>query len=432
MTSRHFHPVELIATKRDGEALTTEAITWIIERYTAGGLPDEQMSALLMSIYYQGLNAQELHAWTQAMINSGTRMDFSTLGHPTADKHSTGGVGDKITLVLTPLVASYGVAVPQLSGRGLGHTGGTLDKLESIPGYRVNLTPEEMTRQLKDIRAVICAPTAALAPADQKIYALRDATATVESIPLIASSIMSKKIAEGTDSLVLDVKVGSGAFMKDLGSARTLAHTLVRLGTAAQVNTTALVTDMSTPLGRTVGNALEVEESLEVLSGGGPQDVRDLTVALATEMLRAAGITGVDPAEHLDSGAAMDTFAAMVSAQGGDLRATLPTAHHEHQVVADRSGSVTSVDALTVGLIARRLGAGRAQRCDAVQAGAGVRLHVRRGDSVTAGQPVATFYTDDTKLMVSALELTEQMIEIGPDATDTTVPDGVILDRISN
>ena len=323
------------------------------------------------------------------MIASGERLDFSGLSRPTADKHSTGGVGDKITLPLAPLVAACGVAVPQLSGRGLGHTGGTLDKLESIPGWRASLSNEAMMEQLESVGAVICAAGSGLAPADKKLYALRDVTGTVEAIPLIASSIMSKKIAEGTGSLVLDVKVGTGAFMKDLTRARELASTMVELGQGAGVHTVALLTDMSSPLGLTAGNALEVRESVEVLAGGGPPDVVELTVALAREMLAGAGRDDVDPGEVLASGGAMDTWRQMISAQGGDPEAELPTARETHVVEAPSSGVLTRLDAMAVGVAAWRLGAGRARQGDAVQAGAGVEWHARPGDSVTQGQPPA-------------------------------------------
>src|SRR6187401_1762527 len=296
--------VEVIITKRDRGELSDEQIDWVVDAYTRGVVAEEQMSSLTMAILLNGMNRREIARWTAAMIASGERMDFSGLSRPTADKHSTGGVGDKITLPLAPLVAVFGVAVPQLSGRGLGHTGGTLDKLESVAGWKASLSNEDMMRQLEDVGAVICAAGSGLAPADKKLYALRDVTGTVEAIPLIASSIMSKKIAEGTGALVLDVKVGSGAFMKDLDSARELARTMVALGTDAGVRTVALLTDMSTPLGLTAGNALEVRESVEVLAGGGPSDVVELTIALAREMLAAAGVTGVDPAEVLASGGA--------------------------------------------------------------------------------------------------------------------------------
>jgi thymidine phosphorylase len=386
--------IDVIQAKRDGHRLSDEQVDWVVAAYTRGDVADEQMAALAMAILLNGMDAGEIARWTQAMIDSGEVLAFGDVGRPLVDKHSTGGVGDKITLPLAPLVAACGAAVPQLSGRGLGHTGGTLDKLESIPGWRASLSQEEITAQLVDVGAVICATTPTLAPADRKLYALRDVTGTVESIPLIASSIMSKKIAEGTGGLVLDVKAGSGAFMKTPERARELAETMVAIGGAHGLPTTALLTDMSVPLGRAVGNALEVAESVEVLRGGGPADVVELTVALAREMLALAGITGVDPAQVLASGAAYAVWERMIAAQGGDPDAPLPSASHVEQVVADRSGVLTRLDALAVGVAAWRLGAGRARKEDAVQAAAGVRLLVDAGDAVEAGQPLLELHTD--------------------------------------
>ncbi|MFE7505945.1 thymidine phosphorylase [Promicromonospora sp. NPDC057488] len=391
-----FDAVDLIRVKRDSESLTDEQVDWLVDAYTRGVVADEQMSALTMAILLNGMTRQEISRWTAAMIRTGERMSFSALSRPTADKHSTGGVGDKITLPLAPLVAVFDVAVPQLSGRGLGHTGGTLDKLEAIPGWRAALSNAEMMAQLEDVGAVICAAGSGLAPADRKLYALRDVTATVEAIPLIASSIMSKKIAEGTGALVLDVKVGSGAFMKTLDDARELARTMVDLGTDAGVRTVALVTDMSVPLGRTAGNALEVRESLEVLAGGGPADVVDLTVALAVEMLAAADRprSEDDVRAALADGRAMDRWRAMIAAQGGDVDAPLPVAKETETVVATESGVLTSLDAYAVGVAVRRLGAGRARKEDAVQAAAGIEIHVKPGEQVSAGQPLMTLHTD--------------------------------------
>jgi thymidine phosphorylase len=356
-------------------------------------------------------------------------MDFSSLSRPTADKHSTGGVGDKITLPLAPLVAACGVAVPQLSGRGLGHTGGTLDKLEAVPGWRADLSNADMLRQLEEIGAVICAAGAGLAPADKKLYALRDVTGTVEAIPLIASSIMSKKIAEGTGALVLDVKVGSGAFMKDVDSARELAETMVALGTDAGVTTVALLTDMSTPLGRTAGNALEVAESVEVLAGGGPGDVVELTLALAREMLQAAGVDDVDPADRLRDGSAMDAWRRMIAAQGGDPDGALPTARETHVVTAPRSGVLTGLDAMAVGLAAWRLGAGRARKEDPVQAGAGVEMHAKPGDTVTEGQQLLTLHTDDPDRFERALAALEGGVQVAGDGGAEPVP--LVIDRVA-
>src|SRR5450830_1036521 len=362
-----FDAVDVIIAKRDGKRLSTDQIDWVVDAYTRGVVAEEQMAALAMAILLNGMDRAETARWTAAMIASGERLDFSGLSRPTADKHSTGGVGDKITLPLAPLVAVFGVAVPQLSGRGLGHTGGTLDKLESIPGWRAALTNDEMMAQLEDVGAVICQAGSGLAPADRKLYALRDVTGTVEAIPLIASSIMSKKIAEGTGSLVLDVKVGSGAFMKDATRARELARMMVELGTDAGVLTVALLTDMSTPLGLTAGNALEVRESVEVLAGGGPSDVVELTVALAREMLALAGRPDADVPAALADGRAMDIWRAMISAQGGDPDAALPVARATHVVTAPRSGVLVQQDALPFGIAAWRLGAGRARKKDPVQ-----------------------------------------------------------------
>jgi thymidine phosphorylase len=414
--------VEVIIAKRDGAELSDSQVDWVIDAYTRGEVADEQMSALAMAILLNGMTRHEISRWTGAMIASGERMDFAALSRPTADKHSTGGVGDKITLPLAPLVAACGVAVPQLSGRGLGHTGGTLDKLESIPGWRAGLSNDEMLAQLESVGAVICAAGDGLAPADKKLYALRDVTGTVEAIPLIASSIMSKKIAEGTGALVLDVKVGTGAFMKDLEKARELAETMVALGTDAGVHTVALLTDMSTPLGLTAGNAVEVAESVEVLAGGGPADVVELTLALAREMLAGAGRDDVDPAEVLASGKAMDAWKAMVRAQDGDPDAPLPTARHSHEVAAPASGTLTRLDAMAVGMAAWRLGAGRARKEDPVQAGAGVVWHARPGDTVTEGQPLLTLHTDDEARFERALASLEGGFDIGDAAAYSPTP----------
>lgn len=424
-----FDAVDLIISKREKQELSKEAIDWLIENYTKGVVADEQMSAMAMAILLNGMNGREIKDLTMAMIASGERLNFESLGVPTTDKHSTGGVGDKITLPLAPLVAVFGVAVPQLSGRGLGHTGGTLDKLESIPGWRANLTNEEMTKQLAEVGAVICAAGSGLAPADKKLYALRDVTGTVEAIPLIASSIMSKKIAEGTGSLVLDVKVGSGAFMKDFARAKQLAEVLVQLGKDAGVNTSALLTDMSTPLGLKVGNALEVEESVDVLAGGGPADVVELTVALATEMLNLAGVNDVDVAAALKDGRAMDKWRAMISAQGGDPDAKLPVAKETQTVVAESDGVISELDALAVGLASWRLGAGRARKEDPVQFGAGVTLHAQLGDTVKKGAPLYTLHTDEPARFERAAETIAKGYKIEAQAQVTRK---LILDRISD
>ncbi len=421
--------VEVITAKRDGGRLSDSQVDWVVDAYTRGAVADEQMSALAMAILLNGMERGEIARWTAAMIASGERMDFSSLTRPTADKHSTGGVGDKITLPLAPLVAACGVAVPQLSGRGLGHTGGTLDKLEAIPGWRAGLSNEAMLRQLEDVGAVICAAGDGLAPADKKLYALRDVTGTVEAIPLIASSIMSKKIAEGTGSLVLDVKVGTGAFMKTPARARELAETMVALGTDAGVTTVALLTEMSTPLGLTAGNAIEVEESVEVLAGGGPADVVELTVALAREMLAAAGRTDVDPADRLADGSAMDAWRAMIGAQGGDPDAALPVARESHVVTAPSDGVLTRLDAMAVGTAAWRLGAGRARKEDPVQAGAGVRWHARPGDTVRAGQPLMTLLTDEPARFERALAALEGGYDVAPAGT-AYEPGPLVIDRV--
>jgi thymidine phosphorylase len=394
--------VDVIRTKRDGGRLTDEAIDWVVDAYTRGVVADEQMSALAMAIFLNGMDAAETARWTRAMVNSGEVLSLSS-SRPTVDKHSTGGVGDKITLPLAPLVAACGAAVPQLSGRGLGHTGGTLDKLESIPGWRAQLSTSEIRTQLETVGAVICAPTSGLAPADRKLYALRDVTATVESIPLIASSIMSKKIAEGAQSLVLDVKTGSGAFMRRLDDARALAEALVSIGTDHGLNISALITDMSVPLGYAIGNALEVAESVEVLHGRGPADIIELTVALAREMLSLAGISNVDPAEVLASGRAYDTWHAMITAQGGDPDAPRPRPPPGHTGPAPTTGTLTTLDARAIGVAAWRLGAGRARKEDPVQPAAGILLHAKPGDEIQAGAPLLELHTDTPETVAGAL-----------------------------
>jgi thymidine phosphorylase len=423
-----FSAVELIIKKRERFELSTEEIRWLIANYTSGVVADEQMSAMAMAILLNGMNRREVKDLTLAMIDSGERLEFEGLAMPTADKHSTGGVGDKITLPLAPLVASYGVAVPQLSGRGLGHTGGTLDKLEAIPGWQASLSNTELYSQLAEVGAVICAAGSGLAPADRKLYSLRDVTGTVEAIPLIASSIMSKKIAEGTKALVLDVKVGSGAFMKTLDRATELAQTLVALGQDAGVNTSALLTDMSTPLGLKIGNALEVEESVEVLAGGGPADVIELTVELAREMLSQAGVSGVDPIENLRNGKAMDKWRQMISAQGGNPDAELPKAKHSHQILATESGFVSRLDALEVGVASWRLGAGRERKEDAVQSGAGIELNVQIGSRIEAGQPLMTLFTDTEEKFARAIEIAGGAVEI---SNSSVAQRKLILGRIS-
>ncbi|MCM3923808.1 thymidine phosphorylase [Frankia sp. AiPs1] len=428
-----FDVVDLIRAKRDGRSLPLAAVDWLIDAYTHGRVADEQMSAYLMAVVWRGMSPPELDRWTAAMIASGERLDLAGVGRPTVDKHSTGGVGDKVSLVLVPLVAACGVAVPQLSGRGLGHTGGTLDKMESIPGWRADLPVERMRRQLAEIGAVICAAGAGLAPADRKLYALRDVTGTVESIPLIASSIMSKKIAEGTSALVLDVKVGSGAFMTSLDDARELARTMVGLGAAAGVRTEAVLTRMDHPLGRTAGNALEVAEAVDTLRGGGPADLVEITVALARVMIELAGAglevatggtppahdpavapTVRDPAEVLAAGDAYPVWRAMVAAQGGDPDAVLPRATHVETVPAPASGYLASLDARAVGIAAWRLGAGRARKEDSVSATAGVRWRAGIGDRVTAGEPLLELHTDDPGTLGRALAVLAGAVEVTP------------------
>ena len=419
--------VDIITTKRDGGTLSDEAIEWMLNAYVAGTVADEQVSSLLMAIFFQGLTARELTRWTDVMIASGERLDLSRLSRPTVDKHSTGGVGDKISLILAPLVAACGAAVPQLSGRGLGHTGGTLDKLESIPGWRAHLSNDEAIEQLESVGAVICAAGAGLAPVDRKLYALRDVTGTVESIPLISSSIMSKKIAEGTQALVLDVKVGRGAFIKTLERARELATTMVGLGHTHGVATIAQLTAMNQPLGRAVGNALEVVESVDVLRGAGPEDVRELTLSLARTMLELVGID-TDPATKLDDGSAYEVYCRMIEAQGGDPEATLAMGTHHHVVTAPHDGIVQSVDALGVGVAAWRLGAGRARKEDPVSAGAGVMCLVREGDFVVAHQPLFELYADDVEHLSRGMATIENAVTLGDQAAPV---EGILIERIS-
>ncbi|MFF4893071.1 thymidine phosphorylase [Micromonospora chersina] len=422
-----FTAVDVIRAKRDGGVLSDGQIDWVVDAYTKGIVADEQMSALAMAILLRGMTGPEIARWTAAMIASGERLDLSPVARPTVDKHSTGGVGDKITLPLTPLVAACGAAVPQLSGRGLGHTGGTLDKLESIPGWRAALTNDEFIAQLRDVGAVICAAGDGLAPADRKLYALRDVTGTVEAIPLIASSIMSKKIAEGTGALVLDVKVGSGAFMKNVDDARELARTMVELGGAHGVRTVALLTDMSTPLGLAIGNAVEVTESVEVLAGGGPADVVELTLALAREMLAAAGLPDADPEAALRDGRAMDAWRAMIRAQGGDPDAPMPTAREVEVVTATDDGYVAGIDAYAMGVAAWRLGAGRARKEDPVSIPAGVVLHKRPGDRVRVGEPLFELRAEHAERIPAALAEAERAVRIAPDAPAATP---LVIERI--
>jgi thymidine phosphorylase len=426
LTDFAFDAPTVIRTKRDGARLSDAAIDWVIDAYSDGRVVDEQMAALLMAIFWRGMDRGEIARWTAAMLASGDRLDFSDLGVPTVDKHSTGGVGDKTTLVLVPIVAACGGAVPKVSGRGLGHTGGTLDKLESIPGFTAEISIGQVRQQLCDIGAAIFA-AGQLAAADKKLYALRDITATVESLPLIASSVMSKKLAEGIGALVLDVKVGDGALMESEAQCRELARTMVELGTAHGVPTHALLTDMNCPLGATVGNALEIAEALEVLAGGGPPDVVELTLRLAAEMLELAGIDGRDPAQTLRDGTAMDRFRRLVAAQGGDLSVPLPIGSHSETVIAPRSGTMGNIDAMAVGLAAWRLGAGRSRPGGQVQAGAGVRIHRRPGAPVAAGEPLFSLYTDTPERLGAALAELDGGWSVG-DTAPMSRP--LIIDRI--
>jgi thymidine phosphorylase len=419
--------IDIIRTKRDGATLSDEQIRWFIDAYTHDKVAAEQASALLMAIVWRGMTTAELNVWTDAMLSSGERLDLSSVALPTADKHSTGGVGDKVSLILAPLIAVCGVANPMLSGRGLGHTGGTLDKLESIPGWRADLEREEMLRIVREVGCVICAAGGALAPADKKLYALRDVTGTVESIPLIASSIMSKKIAEGTDALVLDVKVGSGAFLPDIASARTLAETMVRLGEAHGVKTSALLTDMDTPLGRAAGNALEVAESVECLRGDGPSDLREVTLALVDEMLTLAGVDA-DPAAALDDGRALAKYEEMIRAQGGDPGASLPEASERRTVHAPSSGYLQRLDARAVGIAAWRLGAGRARQEDPVSAAAGVVCLAKPGEQVAEGQPLLELHADEAPRFEHALAALQDAFAIGAEPLE---PKPLVIERIS-
>jgi thymidine phosphorylase len=418
---------DLIYAKRDGGVLTEEQIRWFINAFTKDEIPNEQAGSFLMAVFFQGLNKQELNTWTDAMINSGEKLDLSTVGKPTVDKHSTGGVGDKISLPLCPLVASFGAAVPQLSGRGLGISGGTLDKMESVSGFNISLSNDQMIQQLRDVGVFITAAGVGLAPADRKMYAFRDVICTVECIPLIASSIMSKKIAEGTQSLVLDVKTGRGAFMKDVSRAKQLAETMVEIGNKAGVKTVALITQMDTPLGNAVGNALEVSESIDVLNGKGPQDVIEITLALAKEMLQLAGINK-DPATGLKDGTALQVWKKMIVAQGGNPDIEIPVAKQKENVVATQSGYITDLDAYAIGLSAWRLGAGRAKKEDAVSKTAGIICLAKEGDYVEKDQPVLELHIDDASRLPLAKEALKNAFTIGAEPKEKRK---IIFERIS-
>lgn len=423
-----FDAVDLVRAKRDGGELAEEEIRWLTDAYVAGTVPDEQVAAFLMAVYFRGMSPRELAAFTSALVASGEVMDLSGLSRPSVDKHSTGGVGDKVSLVLVPLLASLGAAVPQLSGRGLGHTGGTLDKLEAIPGWRSQLTAAEVLAQLESVGCVICAAGATLAPADRKLYALRDVTGTVESVPLIASSIMSKKIAEGTSALVLDVKVGSGAFMTQRGRAAELASAMVEIGRNANMKVAALLTAMDVPLGQAVGNAIEVAEAVETLEGRGPADLVAITVALAEVMLELTGLPG-DPRRSLKDGSALAAWRAMVRAQGGDPDAPLPQAGVVEPVVAERDGFLTRLEARSVGVAAWRLGAGRAQKEDPVSASAGVRCLVKPGEPVTKGQPLLELHTDEPARLERAREALRGALEVSAEAP-SAAPAAAVLERV--
>ena len=418
--------IDVIRTKRDGESLTEDQINYFINGYAAGAIPDEQASALLMAIVWRGMAEDELTAWTTAMISSGARLDLASIDRPTVDKHSTGGVGDKVSLVLAPIVAASGAADPMLSGRGLGHTGGTLDKLEAIPGFRADLDLDEAVRVVREVGCVICSAGPDLAPADRRLYALRDVTGTVESIPLIASSIMSKKIAEGTGALVLDVKVGSGAFLPAIDDARELAETMVSIGAAHGLRTSALLTAMDAPLGRTAGNGLEVSESFAALNGAGPGDLMEVTLELAREMLYLCGLDA-DPWDAIAGGGALDRFNAMVSAQGGDPHAPVPEAPEREQVQAPASGFISRMDARAVGIAAWRLGAGRAKKEDAVSPGAGVVCLKKPGDEVAVGEPIFELHADDPARFEPAGTALAGAVSIDPEPPD---PRPLILERI--
>jgi pyrimidine-nucleoside phosphorylase len=422
-----FHMPEPIATKRDGGSLTADELAWMVASYTDDDLPHYQMAAFLMAVLFQGMNDTELGAWTEAMLTSGEVLDLSGSPLQKVDKHSTGGVGDKISLPLVPLVAACGFAVPMISGRGLGHTGGTLDKLESIPGFRTELSIRALTAQIEDIGMAMAGQSEELVPADRRLYALRDATATVPSIPLISSSVMSKKLAEDLDSLVLDVKVGSGAFMKDIDDARALAATMVSIGRSHDTPVVALLTAMDQPLGAEVGNANEVAESIATLKGEGPADVVALTMALGTEMMVGCGLFEEEAREMLDkalsSGAALQKFAELIEAQGGDPAviddpSLLPAAEESAIVTSPVEGFVTRCDALTVGQAAVRLGAGRATKEDNIDHGVGITIHAKVGDEVSAGAPLATVrYHSRTRLeaCLSVLDAAWQFADTPPE-----------------
>lgn len=425
---------EVIRRKRDGGRLGDEEIREVIREYAAGRVPDYQMAALLMAVFLRGLDEGELTAWASAMLDSGEVVDLSGVPGPKVDKHSTGGVGDKVSIPLAPLVAACGVRVPMISGRGLGHTGGTLDKLESIPGFRTDLSIERFVAGVREVGACLIGQTEALVPADRKMYALRDVTATVDSIPLIAASIMSKKLAEGVSGLVLDVKVGTGAFMKTMEDARTLARTMVGIGRGNGVRTVAVLTDMNEPLGWAVGNALEIEESIEVLRGNGPPDTSALVRVLGGTMLWLGGVAADEAEgerrieEAMRSGAGLETFRRMVAHQGGDPRVVddpgrLPRARHRKEVLAGRDGYVTAIACEQVGLAGVLLGAGRRIQEDRIDPAVGIRVHARLGQRVNRGDPLLTIHYNDD----GALPRVEAMLSRAWILGDGPVPRGPLV-----
>ncbi len=432
------HAVDIIRHKRDGGALSEEQIAHFVAGVTDGSIPDYQASAFLMAVLLRGMNDQETAWLTQAMVRSGDRADLSGIAGAKVDKHSTGGVGDKASLVLAPLAAACGAVVPMMSGRGLGHTGGTVDKLESIPGFRLDLSLDELREALGSVGVAMIQQTARIAPADKKLYALRDVTATVESIPLICGSIMSKKIAEGIDALVLDVKVGRGAFMKTEQDARALASSLVAIGHASGVRTEAFLTAMDAPLGRAVGNANEIVESIETLKGRGPDDLEELSVILASRMLVLAGIAR-DMADAqtrvrraLESGEGVERFRRMVAQQGGDPRVVddyslLPSASGSHVVAAPQAGYLASLDASLVGRASMLLGAGREKASDVIDPGVGITLRAKPGDLLEAGDPVLELHYRDAGRLADASRMAASAMAIG-DAPPASTP--LIIDEI--
>ncbi|MGT2950153.1 pyrimidine-nucleoside phosphorylase [Streptococcus cuniculi] len=391
--------VDLIQKKRDGHELTTDEINWLISGYAEGSVPDYQMAAFAMAIYFRGMSTREISDLTMAMVASGEEIDLSAISGIKVDKHSTGGVGDKVTLILAPLVASFGIPVAKMSGRGLGHTGGTLDKLESIKGYQIEVTQDQFIKQVQDIGVSVIGQSDNMVKADKLLYALRDVTATVDIIPLIASSVMSKKIAAGADAILLDVTVGEGAFMKNIEDARQLAQTMVELGKAVGRKTIAVITDMSQPVGTSIGNRLEILEALEILQGKGREDVTEFICELAQIMLGLADVekTVDEVRAHLLDGSALQKFEEMVAAQGGDLEDLYRAVRVSHQVpvLAQASGYIEALPALEFGLFAMKLGAGRAVKTDSLDYETGIVFHKKVGEAVEAGQKIATIYANE-------------------------------------